>query len=198
LHLINSMLKHKAEERIKIEEIVDHPWINNRPIIDQYDKRKVMNKRIFTESDSKRRASTKCSVTGLWDKYFVDKSAKNSGKLPLIRTKNNEIKDSEIFEMHLKLSKQYNGKIPTYLQPIGNSKAQKNQILKIKNMVQNTDFDSIRYTDSSDYSNSNSKRKSIISNTLIVKRTSKFKPSNLSACKSIPELQQKIKKLNLY
>jgi hypothetical protein len=192
------MLKHNANERIKIDGILNHNWTNNMKITDEFEKQRFQNRRLFivNEKETHRRAKSKSNVS-VYDKYFAEK--KKSDKLPLIKTKNNEIKDTEIYEMHMKLSKKYNGKVPTYLQPIGNSKAQKNQIIKIKNMVKATDYNTISYTDPNEYGTAVSqKRSTLISKTIVERTPSKFKNSHLSGS-SIAELKpiKVVKKFNL-
>ncbi len=197
------MLRNNPNERIKLEEIFNHAWITGRLLTDNFENKNVMNRRLFNviEKEKERRAKSRSTVTCLWDKYFAEKTAKNSGKLPLIKTKNNEINETEIYEMQMKLSKKYNGKPPNYLQPIGNSKTQKNQIIKIKSLVEKSDYNTISYTDPAESITIPKRSSYMFSKTIVTKQPSKFKPTSLSASKSIAEIShaiKSVKKFNIY
>jgi serine/threonine protein kinase len=144
-HLLNKLLENDINDRISIDQALQHPWLTNEALDYTEEVAHIVNrsrKRFKTEvtktnysrSDSKAHRS-------LWDKYFGSEKKRDSGiifnnleeNLPTIATKiSSNVKDFEVYEHNVALTRKYGGRVPSYLQPIGHSKVQKQHSVKAK------------------------------------------------------------------
>jgi hypothetical protein len=143
------MLAPEVSERMTIESALNHNWILGQQLEDEEEAKEIIvrtrrHKRTHSRT-LHTRGEGKTDSKGLWHKYFgKTKDGKlirlndldSDSNLPVIMTKvPSQMKDFQILEYNLVLSKRFGGKIPTYLLPIGHTKEQKHGTHKIKDYL---------------------------------------------------------------
>jgi hypothetical protein len=158
-HFINSMMKQKSSERITINECLEHPWMRNIPLEDEQEIKKLIETRdsynetkistLTTEADTTNNLLSNShkspdlgnrfsrSVSRFRSKTTSkDKTHSNWNKLPSLMTKVTvDFHESSMYDYNFSLMRQYNGNIPSFLQPIGHNKEQKQKIMKLRQFM---------------------------------------------------------------
>jgi serine/threonine protein kinase len=148
-HLIISMLKIDFKERITLKECFEHPWINGKLLPDEW-QNSLIREKINNDSCKKRKSIAPEFKTpknsGLTEKIsFGSRSFIRSNnekektvKLPSLMTKlTPDFEENMLYDYNFSIVRQFNGKIPNFLMPIGHTKKLKQKNLKILNFISN-------------------------------------------------------------
>lgn len=152
-HLILSMLQINSKNRISIKECFEDYWITNKTLPDELKMKLITrsNRRLKTEninlkykghhmktSSHVERSEKKILRTRSNSKFIKDDRKNSSVKLPSLMTKiTPNFEESLLYDYNFSIVRQFNGKIPNFLLPIGHSKQQKQKNLKIINLISN-------------------------------------------------------------
>ena len=150
-HLISLMLQINPNNRISVQECLEHPWTLDETLNEDFKNKFLKNKMLGTEMKKKlkiinnkpsldknklrengnRRSTLK--LTGI-----SNSEKEKPTKLPSLITKiTNDIEENLLFDYNFSIVRQFNGKMPNFFLPIGHTKLQKQANLKTIQFISN-------------------------------------------------------------
>jgi len=169
------MLKINFKDRITLKECFEHPWLNRRLLPDEL--KNSMFKEKKNEENNRNQnyiGETLKKSKKLWESDKISFRSRSYSniinekekivKLPSLMTKfTPEFEENMLYDYNFSILRQFNGKIPNFLMPIGHSKKLKQKNLKIINFISNG-FETVKKKESENNA-SGSKKESNLNNT---------------------------------